>query len=622
MSATIRIIIRWVLTASAISAGTALAQTPLVNPASAPAFVSSVPLFRANPPLIQPIAGKLPATMNIAVIENCDAPQARDLSGGSLRATGTGLSIVDLQNNAKCIVAGTLQIDANTPAGTYGLLIYDKRGILLGSADLPLLDNSAAGIPPGLAPEVDVLWNVMSQNNCSDVFGKRVSQSFYCVQIKIGNNSGHPLQLAGIGFAKSITALKALGVPQFTIANTSYASTRAVLIASQVFSARNILYNVASGAGLIMAGSTSFYLGTGQSQLRAKTRFLTLSTLVAGPLLQAFNVVAPDPILAQLKNLDDQSFRDNMVIPNNSQIQTVVFVAKQDVTMALREVQLELNDYVTSSRQNAHNLSNDRELSESAGRTAQAMEQASKSADKTISNSTRPTFFKGQQDPSLVKIALGNIIIVGDLIAYLQRVQVQGTGNSPNGVTIAISPTAPQLLADTSQTFTASVANDSMGSGVTWSISGVSCSGTTCGSLSNQTSTTVIYKAPSSAPAPNNTVTLTATSKADSMKSATTNIVITPAITVSSNPKSASATHGGAAVTFTATVSNDPSGAGVNWTIAGTGCAGPTCGLLTPTDSTTVSYAPPSTAPNPNTVTFTATGRVGVKSDSVVVTIN
>ena len=44
--------------------------------------------------------------------------------------------------------------------------------------------------------------------------------------------------------------------------------------------------------------------------------------------------------------------------------------------------------------------------------------------------------------------------------------------------------------------FTAKVANDSSGEGVTWSMSGTSCSGAACGTFTNKTTTAATYNAP------------------------------------------------------------------------------------------------------------------------------
>jgi len=76
--------------------------------------------------------------------------------------------------------------------------------------------------------------------------------------------------------------------------------------------------------------------------------------------------------------------------------------------------------------------------------------------------------------------------------------------------------------------FTATVQNDAQNRGVTWSLSGAGCSGTTCGTLSSITTTSVTYTAPATALAPA-TVTLTATSVTDASKAASAAITVTAA---------------------------------------------------------------------------------------------
>jgi hypothetical protein len=85
--------------------------------------------------------------------------------------------------------------------------------------------------------------------------------------------------------------------------------------------------------------------------------------------------------------------------------------------------------------------------------------------------------------------------------------------------------------------FTATVANDSGGKGVTWSVSGTGCSGSACGNFTNTTATTATYNAPSSVSAVL-TVSVTATSVADTTKLASSAVVITPSpsITTTSLP--------------------------------------------------------------------------------------
>ena len=76
-----------------------------------------------------------------------------------------------------------------------------------------------------------------------------------------------------------------------------------------------------------------------------------------------------------------------------------------------------------------------------------------------------------------------------------------------------------------SAAFTATLQNDTQNQGVTWALSGSGCSGATCGTLTNVTTTSVTYNAP--ATAPSSTVTLRATSVANASKSASATITVT-----------------------------------------------------------------------------------------------
>jgi len=92
---------------------------------------------------------------------------------------------------------------------------------------------------------------------------------------------------------------------------------------------------------------------------------------------------------------------------------------------------------------------------------------------------------------------------------------------------VTISPASASVPANGgTQGFTAMVGNDYLSRGVTWSLSGMGCSGATCGSLTGMTTSAVTYNAPAAVPNPA-TVTLTATSINDSAKSASAKITVT-----------------------------------------------------------------------------------------------
>ncbi len=435
-----------------------------------------------SPRVIQPASGKLPASVNLGVFEaNCDDRIGVDLAHNgsapySIKIMGGGLTPSSQPTPGKCAITSVLTIDPSVTSGTYDVVLLNKDGTSVGKAEIAVLDSSAGPIPPGLPPQVDVMWEVMSQNNCSDVFGKRISQTEYCIQVKIGNNSGYPLQIAGIGFSKKIGSLP--GQPEVTTANSSYASTRSVLIWQNVTNGRNILYNTIQAAGVVMAGFTP-YFGTGLhpngTVNNARTNWTTAASIVSGPILSAFNIIAPNPIITQLNNLDDQSFRDTKVIANNSQVQTVVFVEKKALTNQLRDlgIQFKSSPLMTNNPDKGN-------------------QEVKNDFKDTVSNSANPDLIgwaiplvpypihtKKDFDPLFVKLALGNMVIVGDQIAYINRVQIQSNAapSTPSGP-LSVSPSnltfTRQDILTTSATQTVTLTNTSSSSltGITSTVIG------------------------------------------------------------------------------------------------------------------------------------------------------
>lgn len=190
------------------------------------------------------------------------------------------------------------------------------------------------------------------------------------------------------------------------------------------------------------------------------------------------------------------------------------------------------------------------------------------------------------------------------------------TGGGTSAIAVVFDPAPPQSIQTGSTApMGALVSNDSASAGVVWSCAPVG----SCGSFSpSQTGSgaNTTYTAPATVPN-GGTVTLTATSVSDATKSvgATVSIVV-PAISVSISPASVSVVTG-ASQPFTATVSNDPSNAGVTWSLVqnGNACA-PACGSLNNQTSTSVTYTAPSQVPTPAAVTLSATSVADTSKNS------
>jgi hypothetical protein len=177
-------------------------------------------------------------------------------------------------------------------------------------------------------------------------------------------------------------------------------------------------------------------------------------------------------------------------------------------------------------------------------------------------------------------------------------------------VAVTVSPASIQILTGGHRQFTATVTGTS-NTAVSWSGSCSGCGGATCGSIS----TTGLYTAPASAPAPNH-VRVIATSVADRTKSGSATVTITGPISVSIAPTAAQVVIGGSQQ-FSATVTGI-SNTKVSWSVAGSGCTGAACGTI----SLSGLYFAPAAVPNPAQVFVTATSVAdATKSSTATLTI-
>lgn len=190
----------------------------------------------------------------------------------------------------------------------------------------------------------------------------------------------------------------------------------------------------------------------------------------------------------------------------------------------------------------------------------------------------------------------------------------QGTATVTMGsqgvVGISVSPAQASVGVGAQQLFTASVTGTS-NTAVSWSVSGYSCAGSACGTIT----TAGLYTAPSVLPNPA-IVFVTARSVADSTKSATATVNLKNIIKVSVSPTAAQVKLG-ATQQFSAQVTGTTL-TSVKWTVSGSGCAGAACGII----SSSGLYTAPETAPSPARVTITATSNADSStSASAVVTL-
>lgn len=352
--------------------------------------------WTATPGVLRQVQGKYPGSVNVVLyLNNCrdnSGTLQHKLAGDSVyQIVGSGAGITATAPTVgDCTLTTTLTIDGSAQPGNQFLVVNEKANgktdfISMGAAMLAMMDATAGPTPS--TPEVDVLWDVISQHVCSDSFGNHVPKYLYCIEVKIGNNSSHSLQLAGVGFkVKHPFAGKAdiPGDARLISPNTAYQTTRSVLQAGQGTTARNLIYNITKSLGLIMASFTPYFHNANSS-----SKWSTGAAIVSGAFVQTIDLVAPDLTVRELNNLDDQSFRDGKLIPNNTQVRMIVFVDKELIAGTMKERCTELLTVKST-------LPSDVEI-------------------KKCTNS---------QDPTIIKVLLGDLVLVGDSVDYLQRVVV------------------------------------------------------------------------------------------------------------------------------------------------------------------------------------------------------
>lgn len=194
------------------------------------------------------------------------------------------------------------------------------------------------------------------------------------------------------------------------------------------------------------------------------------------------------------------------------------------------------------------------------------------------------------------------------------------TVNTPAlSITFTEQPPTSLVVGATAQ-MSANVLNDNANppNGVNWSVSCTAATGGNCGSFSVSPAHTadkavITYTAPAVIPA-NNSVTITATSSADSTKFVSQNVTIQPstATTLTFTTAPPSTMIEDATVNIVATVTNDSTTPpnGVNWTVTCTAGTGGDCGSFSAAHTASgvaTTYTAPTILPANGAVTITAT---------------
>ena len=229
------------------------------------------------------------------------------------------------------------------------------------------------GPTPDDMTQVDAMWNVLPYKVAKANFGRRAADSFYAIEVYIGNNSGFDLQLVGVGFETALGATRTVnkdGIPlkylldekgkpvldeygnklieavrengeyitdasgnqtyrplkKYQLPTSDHRLVRGTIEKDQLYGSRALTMNLIGGVGTFVSGFIPFYRNA-----NPKANFSTFSSIINGQLKEGFGLAAPDLTVNQLNRLENTVLHEGLTVVNNTQERTIVFFPRHVV---------------------------------------------------------------------------------------------------------------------------------------------------------------------------------------------------------------------------------------------------------------------------------------------------
>jgi hypothetical protein len=211
--------------------------------------------------------------------------------------------------------------------------------------------------PSGIR-RVDLMWSVLPDGIIKDNFGSETAKKYYGIQVVIGNNMGFDMQIISMAFRSNLKlpdssrtgslatnqrahatasnssikgALESASAmiespakaPVFEIPVLDHRLVRGTIERDQTFGKRAKALGFITGIGTFTTGFLPFFHALGP-----RANFGTFTSILNGNLKEGFGLTVPDLTIRQLNRLENQVMRDELILSNNSQERTVVFVPK------------------------------------------------------------------------------------------------------------------------------------------------------------------------------------------------------------------------------------------------------------------------------------------------------
>ena len=266
----------------------------------------------------------------------------------------------------------------------------------LWAADNEVTTVVAGATPPGLEHQVDLMWKILPYRAIADSFGKKVASQYFGVQVMLGNNSGYPIQITAIGFQTP----GAVSSPP--LQNDPYNIPRGTIEREQQVGTRALFVNSLSGVAGVLTGVSGLFHNIGH-----KANFNLLVGLDS-PATAALELVWPDKTVRYLIAMDTRAFRDAAIVPNNVPAPPILAFISREIVGCKHKAECE-------------------------------------APVKRVpyTGITRVERRKSDFDPGRIRDALGTLVIQGQPIQYLPRVNIAGNSVSVTTAPATGAPAAP-----------------------------------------------------------------------------------------------------------------------------------------------------------------------------------
>jgi methionine-rich copper-binding protein CopC len=293
--------------------------------------------------------GKFELLLSAPDSQACLNANGPGISKAKLKApAGSPFVVGETSRNRKCSFTAEIDIPPGAKPGKYAFwVVSEDSDEILGTAEFTVFSGVEAGQIPTDKPLVDIMWSVLPKEIVKHNFGNGIADYYYAVEIIIGNNSAHSLQIVGVGFRIPndnrlealvgrnssnlgiVNAAKTLGSggpssESALIPTSGFRITRGSLEARHLQHPRTLTLSIITALGPVLTGFLPFF-----HQINRRANFSEGVNILSNPLEKGLELVWPDPRPLQRERFEDQVLRDGMVIRNNTQARTLAFFPKE-----------------------------------------------------------------------------------------------------------------------------------------------------------------------------------------------------------------------------------------------------------------------------------------------------